>query len=827
LRILRVGISVLVLVCLLVGAVYAVSWNYQYPVTITDTSGNSRTNYPTNLEFGTSALVSSGQIDADGLNTNMQSGATSIPYMLADDRVMTVVPSLSANTTETVNFYTGYDPPQTNFPIVIGEGGYIIVDDDGEGSVIALGTDNFSLTLDGYILDDNSATLFTNSYGDISIKTVNNNLNAEIEVDADKPWLDSEFYNGYVYGVLSNGLLGKLNPSTNELDWYDLGIQTYSTVDSVPRNCMVANGNILYMLGQYRGTTDQAIVEFNMTTDTSTIHDLGRTSASSVYGSLLYANNNFYICEPDGIHMGNTTGWVVTSSVGSSLIDGDTYNFVPQTATLVNGFIYTYGSNVTTALFKVDASDLSVDGYIELAYSMGAGYDGGTITDDGSYLYPIDCDGDQITKVALNTFTGTPVVLTNPAYGTSPYNSALYHDGYIYFGYGTNDSQYAIDKVNTTTLEIDDSLIDINLSEPVYIQSMCIDTANNRIYYQDRYSTCIDRLALNTFTQDYSLFTYDQLYTLTTTFTSGEHNIVLERIGVDYTLYLDSSSVDTVYTGMVGNAFTSGFFYIMGDCAPYLNYFNLNIDGTDVLLYQPNSIIASTSFSGTVDSGTDWSLVDDALTQAAGYWDYARVTITDTTDDLAPKGESLIVSYFDNGLDRLEMDGTFTTAVESGDSYAVTFATIPDLEIGDGQQDGRIAWGVNDNITIGISGGIGGGGDVLPPKPGFNLPNSPLPATWFANCENAANLPFYDSFSEVAFQTGMDLCLLYFMLIIGLAIGSFLLLIMSTRSALLGAVGFNVVLFIGSSMTIVAMWIPFVCLIIMIGIMFLYKQVAY
>jgi hypothetical protein len=68
---------------------------------------------------------------------------------------------------------------------------------------------------------------------------------------------------------------------------------------------------------------------------------------------------------------------------------------------------------------------------------------------------------------------------------------------------------------------------------------------------------------------------------------------------------------------------------------------------------------------------------------------------------------------------------------------------------------------------------------------------------------------------------------IYFIIIIGMAMAAFLGLVLYTRSALLGLLAMLIILFVGSSATIIPMWIPFVVLLIDIGIMFLYRQVAY
>jgi len=153
--------------------------------------------------------------------------------------------------------------------------------------------------------------------------------------------------------------------------------------------------------------------------------------------------------------------------------------------------------------------------------------------------------------------------------------------------------------------------------------------------------------------------------------------------------------------------------------------------------------------------------------------------------------------------------------------------TLPDRA--DGDDDGTIHWGFNTGITIvlgemesseGTSASVG-------EAEGFDVPVSPLPETWFAAGENLANLPFYDNFSSVATDIGMPIHTIYFLLIIGLAFSLALFVIMFTRSALLGAVVLVIVLFIGSSQTIIPMWIPFAILIVEVGILFLYRHVSY
>lgn len=145
-----------------------------------------------------------------------------------------------------------------------------------------------------------------------------------------------------------------------------------------------------------------------------------------------------------------------------------------------------------------------------------------------------------------------------------------------------------------------------------------------------------------------------------------------------------------------------------------------------------------------------------------------------------------------------------------------------------GTNDAFITWGTNTNITItyGIMSGSGSSAATSAETGGFTMPTSGLPATWFAEGGNMANLPFYDSFLDVSNQTGQPVQTIYFLAIIGFAFGVWFVIGVNTRSALLAILGLNIVLFVGSSMTIIPMWLPFVLLVVQIGILYLYRQVA-
>jgi hypothetical protein len=287
----------------------------------------------------------------------------------------------------------------------------------------------------------------------------------------------------------------------------------------------------------------------------------------------------------------------------------------------------------------------------------------------------------------------------------------------------------------------------------------------------------------------------------------------------------DYLMIDDVFEGHVipsvaipGNA--NNWLWMQNNVEPYSNYIVMVINGVEVLEYRPDFMIGSTDYSvGTatftqgsnavlgIGTAFDNSLLGGLIKPDAGTDYYIVASVTDST--------------------HLVLDEVYAPATAAGAAYHIYKDRVQELD--NRVSYGAITWGTNTSVTITYGEMVSSGSSTAPDSgvSGLDVQDALMPSTWFANGANVVNLPFYDSFSEVASQTGQPVVVIYFMGFIGLAFGTFLLLTMTTRSALLGALGFNVVLFIGSSTTVVAMWIPFATMITMFGIMYLYKQVAY
>lgn len=155
-------------------------------------------------------------------------------------------------------------------------------------------------------------------------------------------------------------------------------------------------------------------------------------------------------------------------------------------------------------------------------------------------------------------------------------------------------------------------------------------------------------------------------------------------------------------------------------------------------------------------------------------------------------------------------------------------ANIPDESMS--SHNGTITWGTNSDLDISYWETISYEAYSVPSANitgGFVVPNAIIPATWFASGENVSALPFYDSFNDVALQTGIRLQTLYSLAIIGVAFGAFIAIVAFTRSALMAYIAMVILFGVGASMTIIPAWIVFVLIVIGAGIMYLYRQVAY
>jgi len=169
----------LILVCMLalipVITVFAVpSYGYYTDIIITNTSGTARTNIGVVTATNVSALNAAGYINATGTNTQVENAGSQSYYGLVNDKVNIYTPSLAGYQSQTYRMYLNYSPVvgdgtrnapyNTNFPIVLGDSGYITTTDNAAlepGSNFEIESSGFiDFTKPNYIASKSAATWF-------------------------------------------------------------------------------------------------------------------------------------------------------------------------------------------------------------------------------------------------------------------------------------------------------------------------------------------------------------------------------------------------------------------------------------------------------------------------------------------------------------------------------------------------------------------------------------------------------------------------------------------------------------------------------------------
>lgn len=152
-------VSLLVVILLLVVTpVLAATYSYYSDISVAETGGNSYTYQPILCTQDIDYLVTNNYINTYGLDTELTILGNPIAYMLTNDKIALVVPSVGVNEILNTRFFMGYDPPQTSFDTIVGNEGYITISDADD---LELG-DNFEVEFQGYI--------DTSSVKDIAIK---------------------------------------------------------------------------------------------------------------------------------------------------------------------------------------------------------------------------------------------------------------------------------------------------------------------------------------------------------------------------------------------------------------------------------------------------------------------------------------------------------------------------------------------------------------------------------------------------------------------------------------------------------------------------------
>ncbi len=137
-----------VLLVLILSSFASASFVYRIPITLTNTSSTAFTNFVAFATVNNQTLMDAGFITSSyAFDTQVQEGDTARAYLPRGASLGIYVPSLGANETRELNYYLGYDPPQTAFKFMAGGNGYISTADSDTLEPVA---NNFELEWKGY-----------------------------------------------------------------------------------------------------------------------------------------------------------------------------------------------------------------------------------------------------------------------------------------------------------------------------------------------------------------------------------------------------------------------------------------------------------------------------------------------------------------------------------------------------------------------------------------------------------------------------------------------------------------------------------------------------
>lgn len=315
---------------------------------------------------------------------------------------------------------------------------------------------------------------------------------------------------------------------------------------------------------------------------------------------------------------------------------------------------------------------------------------------------------------------------------------------------------------------------------------------------------------------------------------TGEHEIAVTADTTDLEISIDGAvagdGFDSIALGAASVPDNANDWVMGSDNAlPYTDDFVITVSSVDVLQYQPEDIIETTQTLGTADSGTTTTLVDAILTEANDFWNNATLRILTTTDTFAPQGEVALVSDFDAATDKLTFPA-LTAAVDTGDTYAVEFGTVPD-EIG--SVDGKIAWGQNPaGVAVSIAGlvsdfvsGAGATGvgtqDILPDL------TPPVTTNDAATLAVIGNIPGVFELTEIiASLTGVPIILQWQGGLMMLAIIAFVLIYARIPNFLLAGALLSAVIGVGVMLTVFEFWVIAFIVVFMLGMALLQSRLA-
>ena len=351
------------------GIASAATWEYYFPITISDDSSTTRTMYPVILEAGGQNFVDGGYITANGTDCRLRTTADK-NLMLSTDNIAFVVDSLLPYGQVTYNLYTGYSPEKSDYQIIVGDGGYVTVADN---TTIELG-DNFTITQSGWW--DTTAGANKNAVLKLgAFKTyVSDNVSGDITstifaVDSLLLFTEADTNNKLtVTATTATGV--DVDRDEDVLLYYDYGADYFDALD-INFTIHIADSSILDAFGGMA-------ISNTVNADWSGFAASDITFASQEVAGVVYrlslkrgfgADEDNYVCSAD-------TDYYVTLSrvAGGDTVTADIYDDVARTNKVDTLTLDGYGATKYRYLYgfvnlNVGAGGKDWDGYVkDLSY---------------------------------------------------------------------------------------------------------------------------------------------------------------------------------------------------------------------------------------------------------------------------------------------------------------------------------------------------------------------------------------------------------------------------------------------------------------------------
>jgi len=549
---------------------------YSSEITIKDTSGGGRLYLSALVPANITSMVSSGQLGSTGMDSRFFEGTSEQKYMLADDKIGVFIPVLGANQTRTYRFETGYSPPNTSLPIVLGTGSYITTADDP----LLEPADSFEIEVSGYFNTLGGANRYIlNKAGAITIDlSTASTLRSIVYAEGTGYALGSAVIDGnYLYIGDDQGAIYKVNLTSYLIEDYLMTDGTGCEIWG-----MVVSGNYLYAVRRDNPTriTKVSLTSFTVSSDLTLA--VGEINGDDIVisGSYAYIANNY----DDSI----TKVDLATFTRVGQLTHADIVN--PVDLVVVGANLYVACDSTNQHLVKIDLGAFTYTATLHTAVSFLK-----SLASDGTYLYVgQNSSPGKIVRVDIGAFT---VVDTLTLGANENRVVSLMHLGTdLYAGLNTASGE---EDPPTILVKIDETTFTetSHLHAPITGSHSNFMLANDGTYvyvpdYSDPYYTYKVEISSFTIVDDLEDMVYP--VTLSGIMTTGDRIVKLTYDGADLELYVGAALLASEAIVLTVYDTNSDWLWCQNNVSPYQNYIKLSVDNPLALTvhYQPEDIIS-------------------------------------------------------------------------------------------------------------------------------------------------------------------------------------------------------------------------------------------